>query len=113
MKIKSPAGIFFVLTVLSGGLPFVLYGWQRVFGDLPTAGDWLAQGTNHGPWRWQPEGFAIGYPVVLLAVITLTVFAVLALKRRSLSTVWQGLGLIALQAAALYGQVAALYWTID
>jgi hypothetical protein len=113
MKKMRPAGIFLLLTVLFGGLPFVVYVWQRYSGSLPGPEEWLARGINHGPWRWQAEGFAVAYPMVILAAVTLAVFAVLAARRRSFSALWQGLVLIGVQAAVLYGQVATLHWTID
>lgn len=61
----------FILTVLVGTLPFLIYFIQTKNGILPTADEWFSQGYNHGPWRWQGEMIFMYYPMLLMVVWSL------------------------------------------
>ena len=49
----TPFRYLVILTLLFGGLPFVLYLGAQIAGALPSPEDWMARGYNHGPWRWE------------------------------------------------------------
>ena len=101
------------LTVILGLLPFALYALARITGSLPTQEQWYSSGTNHGPWRWELQGFAIGYPMVLLAIATGILVLVYSLKKRNAWPILWGLGLMVIQLGVGYGQLVQLIWVID
>lgn len=102
-----------IATILFAVLPFAVYAVETWAGVLPTQEAWLAQGSNHGPWRWQAEGFTIAYPLALLALVTMLVSAVGAVRRRQLRVIGAGLGLIVFQISMIALQWFTLFWLID
>ncbi len=100
-------------TLLFGALPFVLYLGAQMAGALPSPEEWMAQGYNHGPWRWELSGFTIGYPLAVLAVVTVAVSAWQTVLRRKLSPVATGCAILVLQAAILVAQLQPIWWTFD
>ncbi len=104
---------FASLTLFFGTLPFAVYLIERATGALPSRSDWLARGINHGPWRWEAEGFTIAYPILVLVAATLIVGVVPALLRRQFPLLWRWLLLGAVQIGAGWAQVRLLFWTID
>ncbi len=115
MKRARPVRLryFVSLTLFFGTLPFAVYLIERATGALPSRADWLAQGMNHGPWRWEAEGFTIAYPILVLVAATLIVGVVPALLRRQFPLLWRWLLLGAVQIGAGWAQVRLLFWTID
>jgi len=103
----------FWLTVAVGAVPFALYYWQRYTGMLPSPDDWLAQGHNHGPWRWHWEGFTVAYPVLALGVLTLATGVAVAIRRREFGFFGLALALAALQGAVVVGQLVVIGAAID
>jgi hypothetical protein len=103
----------FWLTVTVGAVPFALYYWQRYTGALPSPAEWLAQGYNHGPWRWQLEGFTVAYPVLVLGFLTLATGVAVAIRRREIGFLAWALALAALQGALVIGQLAVIGAAID
>ncbi|MEE9140504.1 MAG: hypothetical protein V3U18_06975 [Alphaproteobacteria bacterium] len=110
---KSPIRLLVWLTVALGVLPFALYYWQRASGALPSPEAWMAGGENHGPWRWELEGFALFYPMVILGAATIGHILWSLVGRRELSLAGKGAALVGLQLLLLYGQLQAIGWTID
>ena len=100
-------------SILLGLLPFAIYAAERWLGSLPTREAWFAQGMNHGPWRWEAEGFTILYPLLLLALITILVMGFRAVSRRQLRPILAGLGLLVLQVSMMAVQLSFLFWLID
>lgn len=100
-------------SILLGLLPFAIYAAERWLGSLPTREAWFAQGMNHGPWRWEAEGFTILYPLLLLALITILVMGFRAVSRRQLRPIVAGLGLLVLQVSMMAVQLSFLFWLID
>jgi hypothetical protein len=47
-------------------VPFVLYAIARIFGSIPDEKTWLAEGTNHGPWRWELPGLVLAFCIYSL-----------------------------------------------
>ena len=109
----TPFRVLVILTLLLGGLPFALYLGAQMSGALPSPGDWMAQGYNHGPWRWELSGFTVGYPLAVLGIVTVSVGAWQALQRRSWSTAATGSAILVLQAAILVAQFQTIWWTVD
>lgn len=100
-------------SMLFGVLPFAIYAAETWAGLLLTREAWMDQGFNHGPWRWEAEGFTILYPLVLLALVTILVSAVGAVRWRQLQVIGAGLGLLALQISMVTLQLFFLFWLID
>lgn len=100
-------------SILLGLLPFAIYAVERWSGSLPTEEAWFAQGVNHGPWRWEAEGFTILYPLLLLALITILVTGFRAVSRRRWRLVVAGLGLLVLQVSMMAVQLSVLFWLVD
>ncbi len=113
MEISRSTKKLSLWTVLLGVLPFVIYAVERALGKLPSATDWYKGGTNHGPWRWELEGFTILYPVMILAVITAIKSIAEGQERKKWQPVLIGGGLIVLQAVILYAQLVVLNWTVN
>ncbi len=109
---KALAWLFW-LTVAVGAVPFLLFYWQRYTGVLPSQAEWLAEGYNHGPWRWQWEGFTVAYPVLVLGVLTLALGAAVAIRRRDFGFFARALALAALQGGVIVGQLAVIGGAID
>lgn len=114
-KIKLPKEFRIVglATILLGALPFVVYGVESWIGLLVTEETWLAQGFNHGPWRWEAEGFTVAYPLLLLALVTITISAVHFFRLRQFRVIGAGLGLLILQLLLIVPQFFFLFWLID
>lgn len=110
---SQPLKKYLILTVILGALPFAIYGIERTVHKLPSAKDWYATGTNHGPWRWEPEGFTVFYPIMILLVVTAVASISEAQKNKDRQRLLQGLGLVALQVAILCAQLLFLNWTVD
>lgn len=109
---KFPS-IYFLLTVILGGLPFLFYFLERKSGSLPTSEIWYASGVNHGPWRASPEAYSIYYPLVILLVATLIVFISRGVKEKKPSLFAIGAFLLLAQIILLFLQMYFLTWTID
>ena len=107
--------IFWITSVL-GALPFLVYGWARLFGSIPSEEEWDRTSTNHGPWYATIEGMIVGYPLILLLFLPLVTFFVmigLSMSDRKIKTFFKGLLLIALQIALIFGQGYIVWWTVD
>ena len=109
----TPFRLLVILTLLFGGLPFALYLGAQMAGALPSPEDWMAQGYNHGPWRWELSGFTVGYPLAVLGIVTVAVSTWRALLRRRLSPAATGSAILVLQAAILLAQLQTIWWTVD
>jgi hypothetical protein len=106
-------GYFVSLTLFFGVLPFAVYLIERATGALPGPSDWQARSIDHGPWRWEPEGFTIAYPMLVLVAATLIVGVLPALLRREFAVLWRWLLLGAVQIGAGAAQAHVLAWTLD
>ena len=106
-RIVGTATILFVV------LPYAIYAVETWAGVLPTQQAWFAQGSNHGPWRWQAEGFTIAYPLVLLALATIVISVARAVGRRQLRLIGVGFGFLGLQISMIALQLLTLFWLID
>ncbi len=115
MRFQPPRGFLTVgiASILLGVLPFAIYAAERLAGLLPTREAWIEQGFNHGPWRWEAEGFTILYPLLALALATIVVSAAGAARRRKLQVIGLGFGLLALQISMIAVQLFFLFWLID
>ncbi len=102
-----------IASILLGALPFAIYAVERLAGLLPTEEDWIDRGVNHGPWRWEAEGFTILYPLLALALITIFVSVTHAVRHRKLQVLALGSGLLAIQTAMIALQLFFLFWLID
>ena len=100
-------------TIFFGALPFVIYGVESWTGLLASEEAWLEQGFNHGPWRWEAEGFTIAYPLAILALVTIVITVVRAVGRRQLQLIGAGIGLLVLQISIIALQLFTLFWLID
>lgn len=109
----TPLRVLVILTLLFGSLPFALYLGAQMTGALPSPEDWMAQGYNHGPWRWELLGFTLGYPLAVLGIVTVAVSAWQALHRRRLSPAATGSAILVLQAVILLVQFQTIWWTVD
>lgn len=110
--IKSPY-VFLILTFILGGLPFLISIIEMKLGLLSTAEVWYATGTNHGPWRWELEGFTVFYPLIILLIATLVNFISIGVKNKKWSLLVWGLLLAFIQIGLLFFQMYFLTWTID
>ncbi len=109
----TPFRYLVIGTLLFGALPFALYLGAQITGAMPRPEDWMAQGYNHGPWRWELPGFTVGYPLAVLAVVTVAVSAWQAVSRRKLSAAAAGSAILVLQATILVAQLQTIWWTVD
>src|SRR6516162_6004307 len=100
-KIYKFPYLYPLLTLMLGGLPFALYGIEQKLGILPTSEAWYATGSNHGPWRWELEGFTIYYPVIILGIFTLIAFMSRGSQEKKPSLIATGVFLVVLQVAVL------------
>ncbi len=104
--------LYFLLSILLGGLPFALYFFERISGLLTSEDSWYGTGANHGPWRWGIEGFTIYYPLLILMIVSLTK-SLSGVKERNWRLLAAGFALVAAQLVLLFGQMYFLTWTID
>lgn len=102
-----------IASILLGALPFAIYAVERLAGLLPTEEGWIEKGVNHGPWRWEPEGFTILYPLFALALVTIVVSATRAVRRQKFQALSLGAGLLAIQISMIALQIYFLFWLID
>lgn len=109
----TPFRYLVIGTLLFGGLPFALYIGAQMAGALPSPQEWITQGYNHGPWRWELSGFTVGYPLAVLGIVTVAVSAWQAVSRHSLSPMATGSAILVLQAAILLAQFQTIWWTVD
>jgi hypothetical protein len=105
--------VFALMSVVLGGLPFLIYLVERNLGSLPTSESWYATGANHGPWRNGAEGLTIYYPLIVLLVVTVVAFASRGVKDKQRSLIAFGLFLVIIQLAILVAQMYLLTWTVD
>ena len=109
--------LLLVLTLFLGTVPFMPYGWARVFGTLTDADTWFARGGNHGPWRFhEPHQSLVMLPMLALAclpVLTFPLTVVLGIVRKRGTFALQGFGLCLLQWGLAFLQLATVFWTID
>lgn len=110
--LKFP-NVYFLLTIILGGLPFLIYFVERKFNILTTSEIWYSSGTNHGPWRWGVEGFTISYPIIILLIVTLITFFSKGIKNKRWILILAGLSLVIAQIIILFIQIYFLSWTID
>ena len=111
-KLLTFPGIYFPLAVIFGALPFLISTIEMKLGSLPTAEVWYATGTNHGPWRWELEGFTVFYPLIILLVTTCIAFISRAVKNKKWSLLIVGLLLASIQISLLFLQLYFLGWTV-
>ncbi len=114
-KIQCPREFLIAgfISILLGLLPFAIFAAETWAGLLPTEKDWIAQGVNHGPWRWEAEGFTVLYPLLLMALVTILVTGFSVVWRRQWRLIVVGLGLLVLQISMLVVQSLVLFWLID
>ena len=110
--------VLFFLTVVLGVMPFLLYGWARIFGSLPSEAVWRAtRGGNHGPWWcYQPHDLLITFSLLSLAylpLLTLSVSVVTSVLNRRGVLALYGVGLSVLQWAFAWLILVTVFWTID
>ncbi len=101
------------LTVVFSLLPFALYRYERVMGIIPTEEEWFSAGGNHGPWWGELAGMTVGYPMLILAMITAIWGLFYAFKNRSLWSFFEVYSVVVFQLIIGFGQVASLIWLID
>ena len=91
-------------------LPWVLALCVHFGGGFP-AGWGELNGNNHGPWRWEVQGFTIAYPLLALAVWTaIRAGYQLAVRRPK---AWIGLAFSPVQICLGMFQLRHLIWLID
>jgi hypothetical protein len=98
------------ITFAFAALPYLIFAIERWADLLPSERAWLEQGSNHGPWRWEAEGFTIFYPLVFLLPVTFIVAVRRALQKCPVINVSL---LLAAQITLLMLQAYTLYWLID
>jgi hypothetical protein len=109
--------IYVALTALLGGLPFLIYGWGRRFGALPSEAEWHLSGwdgipPNHGPCNGTWQGGVVSsswLPLFVLLIATAVCFCVF-FRSLTLRKLGVFLFLFLSQGGALYGQLAFLIW---
>jgi hypothetical protein len=111
-RLRKFPNIYVWATVGLGALPFLIYVCERKFGSLPSAEVWYATGTNHGPWRWNAEGFAVLYPLIILLCVTFGTFASRSVRNKKWSLAALGIILVLCQLGMLYAQLIFLGWTV-
>lgn len=100
-------------TVIFAALPFVIVAMERLMGLLSSEAAWQEQGWNHGPWRWEIEGFTILYPLALLGIVTIFHTVRRARREPAWDSVSPGLMLLAVQFLLIIFQARTLFWLID
>ena len=99
---------YFLLTVLIGGSPFFFYLWEKQSGQLTTPDQWYANGSNHGPWRYESEGLLMYTPIFFIFILTL--FWTLMSPEKN--TVYKGGALLFAQTLIIAGQFWFMGWTV-
>ena len=102
-----------ILSIFLGLLPFAIFAVEQSAGLIPAEAAWNALQMNHGPWRWEIEGFSILYPMLLLMPVTMLISIGQTLAHRSLRALGVGAILIGLQLSITWTQLSHLYWLID
>ena len=120
--------LIFIITLLVGVPPFVLYATARFTGELPSYQEWYGiLGNNHGPWSpprtifpwwftWRTD--LIINSMWLLAVLSIVTFlssiilGLTAPTKRFLNFI-KGIGLVLLQLLWAYMIIITMFWTID
>ena len=101
------------LTAAATLAPSLYYVWARASGALPSAEVWYAQGTNHGPWRWELPGLLLYFPFMLMIPGTCLASLALATMRRNVRYLAAGAVLVPIQIGCYVGLLSWLFWTID
>jgi hypothetical protein len=112
LKFSKSIVILFLLTLLSGGLAFLIYWIERNFGVISDANNWSESGANHGPWRSGFESLTVYYPLVLLFFVTVIATVAETIKKKW-KIFWQSLLLFFTQIVLIFLQMYFLSWTID
>ena len=101
------------LTAAATLAPAVYYLWARMSGALPSRDAWYAQGTNHGPWRWELPGLLLYFPILFVIPFTIIASLALATSRRNVRYLAAGAVLVPVQITCYVGLLSWLFWTID
>lgn len=99
------------LAVIALAIPALAYSFARLTGSLPTLVEWQSQGSNHGPWRNELQGFLLYLP--FLATFLTIAVGVRHLTRNHFTRAIRCLGLAVVQGAAAFTLLALIGWTID
>ena len=97
-------------------VPVVLYRALLQAGAYPGRSEWLAQGMNHGPWRWELPGFVLYFSYLALAFIAVAVLvhgAVEAVRARAPIALLPPVVTAAFTGLLLYLELVHLFWLID
>ncbi|OHA58448.1 MAG: hypothetical protein A2571_01560 [Candidatus Vogelbacteria bacterium RIFOXYD1_FULL_44_32] len=112
MKNKAVKNLY-LITGLFSIVPFFIYYWEAMRGRLPDPDVWFMD-SNHGPWRYELQGFLVLNPILLLLLITGILFLknVFKLKENKDAAFYLG-SLIVIQILVLLLQLFVMGWTID
>lgn len=102
-----------ILTLIFAVMPYVIFVVERWVGQLPGEMAWLDLGWNHGPWRWQVEGFTLFYPLIILALVTILLTVWQGLRKRELRPVAHRAVILTAQILLVMLQGTTLFWLID
>jgi len=98
-------------------IPFPYYWWSLSTGSLPPEAEWWAQGTNHGPWRWEFPGMALVllplYALILGAPGVVLYGLFRAIRGAGPVPLAISLGMASLFIFLAWVQGSTLFWTID
>jgi len=105
--------ILSLCTFIAGSLPFAVYYAERVLGFIGTEAEYLELGYNHGPWRWEAEGFTLLWPLLLLMVITVVWGVIRAMTSHRIWPLLFALALFISQSGLMFLHLWTLGWLID
>ncbi|MES2459009.1 MAG: hypothetical protein V4671_00390 [Armatimonadota bacterium] len=114
--------LLLTITLLLGILPYIPFGWARIFGNLPSQAVWEFNGGNHGPW-WghDPHQYLMVFPMLALYILpgpTLFTAVVDSLVNKCSLPSPRGSGLFLLLLCPIQWVLAllhlcTLFWTVE
>jgi hypothetical protein len=114
--LRSPTKLHLLAALIVFSVPFPYYLLSRSLGWLPSAAEWWAQGTNHGPWRWEWPMALVLLPLYALPLLGLLAFVrelAFAVRARRLARIPLALCVGAAFFALAYIQGSVVFWTVD
>ncbi len=94
-------------------IPFAIYAYQRMEGQLPSYAEWETSRSNHGPWRETGMGLLVFLPFLVLVPVTAALGLAQAVEQHSWLILRSVVVVTCVQIVAALLQLFYLYWLVD